>query len=422
MSTENNNDSDNLDSNNLENIENESVNSYVESVSSQINNNNNVSSIKKESQELQGLMNLKSEDLTIPNLVKEQMEQLNNNNINQTSFQNIFTNPNQFPNQNPNQFPNQNPNPNPNQYPNQNPNQFPNQNPNPNLNQFPNQNPNPNPNQFPNQNPSQQTLAVVQNKNTDPQQLPSKDSNENAPKRWDDDFEKICANLIDEAQINTYLHMKSHRYFTKWSKRFQIPIIILSAVAGSGNFVSSTFGDYERLGIILIGIVSIITSILSSIAQYLQLAELKEGHRISSFHWEKFFNELKVQLMLKRECRKVMPEFYNNLLIEYQRLKEISPIFRKRISRAARKKEGYEYMNVPFYLNGFRPIVPYEKSIEDYQYYYMVNNNDKWINPSSKKGKTVRKKKHTSPSLDPNLTSSGHWNSNSNSNRRTSDV
>ena len=250
--------------------------------------------------------------------------------------------------------------------------------------------------------------------------LPSKDSNENAPKKWDDDFEKICANLIDEAQINTYLHMKSHRYFTKWSKRFQIPIIILSAVAGSGNFVSSTFGEYERLGIVLIGIVSIFTSILSSIAQYLQLAELKEGHRISSFHWEKFFNELKVQLMLKRECRKVMPEFYNNLLIEYQRLKEISPIFRKKISRAARKKEGYEYMNVPFYLNGFRPIVPYEKSVEDYQYYYMVNNSDKWIGNKDSKSKTVRKKRaRTTSSIDPDLTNSGFWND---KNRRTSNV
>ena len=43
----------------------------------------------------------------------------------------------------------------------------------------------------------------------------------NAPNEWDDDFEKICANLIDESQINTVLHMKSHRHYSKWSRRFQ---------------------------------------------------------------------------------------------------------------------------------------------------------------------------------------------------------
>ena len=86
---------------------------------------------------------------------------------------------------------------------------------------------------------------------------------DNAPKGWDDDFEKICANLIDESQINTFLHQKSNRYYTKWSRRFQIPIIIMSANAGSGNFMSSSFGQYERLAIIIIGVISIFTSILS---------------------------------------------------------------------------------------------------------------------------------------------------------------
>tara|TARA_B100000242_G_C43035774_1_gene482893 strand:- start:50 stop:1426 length:1377 start_codon:yes stop_codon:yes gene_type:complete len=216
----------------------------------------------------------------------------------------------------------------------------------------------------------------------------------NAPQEWDDDFEKICANLIDESQINTVLHQKSHRYYTKWSRRFQIPIIVLSAFAGSGNFVSSTFEEYERHIIIGIGAISILTSILSSIAQYLQLAELKEGHRISSFHWENFFNELKVQLMLKRKSRKELPEFYNQLLIEYRRLKEISPIFKKKISKSIRTKSGYEYMNVPFYLNGFSPIVPYEKSLEDYQYYYQINNRENWYNSPMNKRNRYHKKKN----------------------------
>ena len=304
------NDNDNINNNNL----NESNNN----LSTQSSTANINESIEEGNRQLNNIMNLNNtEDLNIEPLKEQivnetsfntyEIQNAINNGIN-NGISNVTNNANNFNSiNNPNNFNSMN-----------NPNNFNSMN---NPNNFNSMN---NPNNFNNFNNSNNSS------NYDNQNNSQKDSNANAPKKWDDDFEKICANLIDEAQINTYLHMKSHRYFTKWSKRFQIPIIILSAVAGSGNFMSSTFGEYERMGIIIIGIVSIFTSILSSIAQYLQLAELKEGHRISSFHWEKFFNELKVQ-HVKRECRKVMPEFYNNLLIEYQRLKGFHLYLRKKL-------------------------------------------------------------------------------------------
>ena len=51
-------------------------------------------------------------------------------------------------------------------------------------------------------------------------------------------------------------------------------------------------------------------------------------------------------------------------------------------------------MNVPFYLNGFRPIVPYEKSLEDYNYYYMINNSDKWLHSGINKKSSQNKNKN----------------------------
>lgn len=154
--------------------------------------------------------------------------------------------------------------------------------------------------------------------------------NDIKPTEWDDSFETICGNLVDEAQINTFLHLKSHRYYSKWSRIFQIPIILLSALVGSANFASDNFGKEKENVILAVGGVSILISIISSIAQYLRLAELKESHRISSFHWEKFFNKLKVQLMLKKDSRRRLPDFYDDMMTEYHRLKEISPIFQKK--------------------------------------------------------------------------------------------
>ena len=201
--------------------------------------------------------------------------------------------------------------------------------------------------------------------------------NDVKPSSWDDDFEKICSHMIDEAQINTYLHIKSFKSYSGWSSAFQIPIIVLSAVVGSANFASSNFGIYRDNIILIIGGISILIAIISSIAQYLKLSELKESHRMSSFHWEKFYNKLKVQLMLKREFRRRLPDFYDDVLTEYQRLKEISPIFLKRIEKLAKKKDGYQHLNIPFYLNGFSPVIPYEKAQENYEYYYLTNNHEK---------------------------------------------
>ena len=249
------------------------------------------------------------------------------------------------------------------------------------------------------------------------------DENDIKPTTWDDAFEKICADMIDEAQINTFLHIKSHRYYSKWSRTFQIPIILLSAIVGSANFASNNFGKEKETVILAVGAISIVISIISSIAQYLKLAELKESHRISSFHWEKFYNKIKVQLMLTRGARRRLPDFYDDITTEYHRLKEISPIFTSKISKSARKNEGYEYLNIPFYLNGFRPVVPYEKAQEDFRYYYLTNNVNKFINgrshiPEMSNKNNNRKIINTNkrdgrissiPSTDPELMKSQLW-------------
>ena len=238
--------------------------------------------------------------------------------------------------------------------------------------------------------------------------------NDIKPSQWDDDFEKICSHMIDEAQINTYLHIKSFKNYSAWSSAFQIPIIVLSAIVGSANFASSNFGKYRDNIILIIGGISILIAIISSIAQYLKLSELKESHRMSSFHWEKFYNKLKIQLMLKREYRRRLPDFYDDVLTEYQRLKEISPIFLKRIEKKAKKKKGYQHLNIPFYLNGFSPVIPYEKAQDNYEYYYLTNNHDKemadfiYKKPKSKTFKKeieiINKYKALSKKTTPNTT------------------
>ena len=178
---------------------------------------------------------------------------------------------------------------------------------------------------------------------------------------WDDSVEKILSELGDEAQINAYLHKKAHEYYTIQNIKYQLPIIILSAVSGTGNFISSNFPAYQQIIVLAVGGLSIFTSIISSVAQFLKVSQLSESHRMSYLSWEKFHSNIKFQLKKKRGIRENLKEFLSVVVPEYQRLKEISANIPKHIcDNVKRNKKNFKNMQVPYLLNGFHPVIPYK--------------------------------------------------------------
>lgn len=185
------------------------------------------------------------------------------------------------------------------------------------------------------------------------------------PPEWEDSIEKILSELGDEAQINAYLHKKSNDYYTTQNIKYQLPIIILSAVSGTGNFISANFPAYAQIMIMAVGGLSIFTSILSSVAQFLKVSQLSESHRISYLSWEKFHSNIKFQLNKRRESRDNLKDFLSVIVPEYQRLKEISATVPNHIcDQVKRNKKNLKNMQVPYLLNGFHPVVPF-KEVED---------------------------------------------------------
>ena len=183
---------------------------------------------------------------------------------------------------------------------------------------------------------------------------------------WDESIENIMCELGDEAQINAYLHKKAHEYYTNQNLKYQLPIIILSAVSGTGNFVSSYFPSYTEIIILSVGAVSILTSIISSVAQFLKVSQLSESHRISYLSWEKFHSTIKFELNKRRKSRDNIKDFLGLIIPEYQRLKEISATIPKHIiAKLKKNKKSMKDMIVPYMLNGFHPVRPYIEPISD---------------------------------------------------------
>jgi hypothetical protein len=183
---------------------------------------------------------------------------------------------------------------------------------------------------------------------------------------WDDAIENILSELGDEAQINAYLHKKAQEHFTIKNIKFQLPIIVLSALSGTGNFISANFPAYSEYIILGVGGVSIFTSIISSVAQFLQVSQLSENHRMSYLSWEKFHSTIKFQLNKRRIARDNIKDFIGLIIPEYQRLKEISADIPKHILESIKNnKKKLKNMQVPYMLNGFHPVKPYREEEEE---------------------------------------------------------
>jgi len=184
---------------------------------------------------------------------------------------------------------------------------------------------------------------------------------------WDESIENILSEIGDESQINAFMHKKAQAYYTNQNIKYQLPIIVLSALSGTGNFISANFPDYSSIIILAVGGVSIFTSIISSVAQFLKVSQLSESHRMSYLSWEKFHSTIKFQLNKRRANRDDLKDFISLIVPEYQRLKEISADIPKHICEQVKKnKKNLSKMQVPYMLNGFHPVVAYkEEEVED---------------------------------------------------------
>ena len=194
--------------------------------------------------------------------------------------------------------------------------------------------------------------------------LASIETNKNI--EWDDSIENILSELGDESQINAFMHKKASSYYTTQNIKYQLPIIVLSALSGTGNFISANFPEYSAIIILAVGGVSIFTSIISSVAQFLKVSQLSESHRMSYLSWEKFHSTIKFQLNKRRSNRENLKDFISLIVPEYQRVKELSSDIPKHIcEQLKRNKKSLNKMQIPYMLNGFHPVIPYRETIEE---------------------------------------------------------
>ena len=171
---------------------------------------------------------------------------------------------------------------------------------------------------------------------------------------WTDECEKLLAEWSEKASCYRWLHGRSEKSYQRWYYCFSIPVIILSTLTGAANVGMDSFVPTESksLASALVGGVNIFAGIVSTLQNFLKVAELMEGHRIAGVSWGKLQRNIAIELALDPNRRVNQGDFLKLSRAEYDRLIEAGPMIDDGIIKQFNKKfKNYE-VSVPSICNG----------------------------------------------------------------------
>jgi hypothetical protein len=202
-------------------------------------------------------------------------------------------------------------------------------------------------------------------------------------RKWRKEEELILKEWADKAVCYKWLHLKSYEHFRWINALYTIPVIILSTLTGTANFAQDRVpAVYLNMYVMLIGGMNLIAGIVSTIHQYLKIAQFTESHRVAYISWEKFARKIRIELAKSPKERVGVNELLKSCGDEYDRLEEISPPINSVIVELFKKTFGEIHDLIkPDILGKINPTIIYDKEDhkdeeeEDDQIRKIVNEN-----------------------------------------------
>ena len=184
----------------------------------------------------------------------------------------------------------------------------------------------------------------------------------NTEDMWTDECEELLAEWSEKASCYRWLHGRCEKSYRKWDYCFSIPVIILSTLTGAANVGMDSFVPAENKSIAsaIVGGVNIFAGIISTLQNFLKVAELMEAHRIAGVSWGKLQRNIAIELALDPSRRVLQGDFLKLSRAEYDRLIEAGPIIDDNIINQFNSKfKNYEVCK-PSICNGLDKCTIYK--------------------------------------------------------------
>ena len=144
---------------------------------------------------------------------------------------------------------------------------------------------------------------------------------------WHEQQENILKKWGEIGSSYRFMHDRAFLYYEKQNFRFALPVIVISTITGTANFAQSSFPtDWQVYVPLFAGFLNLTAGLVTTIAQFLRVSELLEGHRSASIAYSKFSRNISVELSLPTDERSCGGrEFITKCRNEIDRLIEQSP-------------------------------------------------------------------------------------------------
>ena len=177
---------------------------------------------------------------------------------------------------------------------------------------------------------------------------------------WTTELELYFAKTAERSHGLAWLHKQAETLFAKKRNLVDLPVIIISTAVGFLQVGStSMFGDTD-LASTLLGVGSLIVSVLNTTGTYFGFSKRAEGHRISSIQYNRLYRFLSVEMSLPRDNRMSPRDLLKYTRDAYDRLDEISPLVPPEIVKEFQKRFGkLVEIAKPEIANGLEKVMVY---------------------------------------------------------------
>lgn len=175
---------------------------------------------------------------------------------------------------------------------------------------------------------------------------------------WNENLEKYFADTGEKANCLAWVHKRAEELYSHRRTFVDIPVILISSITGFLSASStSLFEGEEKMSSILLGVSSLMVSMLNTVGTYFGWAKRAEAHRLSAIQYARLYRFLAIELGLPRDERMTPTDLLKYTKDSYDRLQEVSPLIPPELVAEFRKKFGKDKeLSKPEELNGLDKI------------------------------------------------------------------
>ena len=179
---------------------------------------------------------------------------------------------------------------------------------------------------------------------------------------WSSQLEDILAQEGERCRGLAWLHTRAEIMTSQYNTYIQVPVIVLSTLAGTASVGSATlFGEGGSLASsIAVGLVSIGVGILNTLGGFFAFAKRSESHRIAHLNYAKMSSKISIELSLPRDERTPAEILLGHVRETMERMAETTPNCPQQIIDLFNSKFKHDTgIALPTEVNGLHKIEVY---------------------------------------------------------------